>query len=195
MQIAPEEIRSSGNLALLRQRKTAFFCSREYPAEIERLTYLWALEQRYMQRCIISGFHSKLEQTVFRYLLQGSRQPIVYTLGRGIQANVRLEYGPEIEAGRLLFLSPFEATVRTITPETAEIRNLLIADLADEFFIPYLQPGGNLDQLLAHPIAQGKPVYTLNIALNRPLLKRGIRPWLPMGVLGRHTAPPTARRR
>ncbi|QNH62596.1 DNA-binding protein [Hymenobacter sediminicola] len=194
MQIDPEEIRSSGNLALLRQRKTAFFCSREYPAEIERLTYLWALEQRYMQRCIISGFHSKLEQTVFRYLLQGSRQPIVYTLGRGIQANIRLEYGPEIEAGRLLFLSPFESTVRTITPETAEIRNLLIADLADEFFIPYLQPGGNLDQLLAHPIAQGKPVYTLNIALNRPLLKRGIRPWLPMGVLGRHTAPQAARR-
>ncbi|MBD2714107.1 DNA-binding protein [Microvirga sp. STR05] len=194
MQIDPEEIRSSGNLALLRQRKTAFFCSREYPAEIERLTYLWALEQRYMQRCIISGFHSKLEQTVFRYLLQGSRQPIVYTLGRGIQANVRLEYGPEIEAGRLLFLSPFESTVRTITSDTAEIRNLLIADLADEFFIPYLQPGGNLDQLLAHPIAQGKPVYTLNIALNRPLLKRGIRPWLPMGVLGRHTAPQAARR-
>lgn len=194
MQIAPEEIRSSGNLALLRQRKTAFFCSREYPAEIERLTYLWALEQRYMQRCIISGFHSRLEQTVFRYLLQGSRQPIVYTLGRGIQANVRLEYGPEIEVGRLLFLSPFESTVRTITPETAEIRNLLIADLADEFFIPYLQPGGNLDQLLAHPIAQGKPVYTLNIALNRPLLKRGIRPWLPMGVLGRHTTSQAARR-
>lgn len=193
MRIAPEELRSLGNLRLLQQRKTAFFCSREYPAEVERLACLWALEQRYLQRCVMSGFHSRLEQSIFRYLLQGSRQPIIYVLGRGLQTNVRLEYGPEIAAGSLLFLSPFEATVRTITAETADIRNLLIADLADEFFIPYLQPGGNLDALLAHPIAKGKPVYTLNIPQNRPLLKRGAYPWVPMGMLGRQMRPPSAR--
>lgn len=194
MRIAPEELRSLGNLGLLQQRKTAFYCSRNYPPQIERLTYLWALEQRYMQRCIMSGFHSRLEQSIFRYLLQGSRQPIVYVLGRGLQTNVRLEYGPEVEAGSLLFLSPFESTVRTITAETAEIRNLLIADLADEFFIPYIHPGGNLDALLAHPIAKGKPIYTLNIPLNRPLLKRGASPWVPLGMLGRQAMPPSARR-
>ncbi|SHL42459.1 DNA-binding protein [Hymenobacter psychrotolerans] len=193
MRIAPEELRSLGNLSLLQQRKTAFFCSRESPPEVERLACLWALEQRYMQRCIMSGFHSRLEQSIFRYLLQGSRQPIIYVLGRGLQTNVRLEYGPEITAGSLLFLSPFEAAVRTITAETADIRNLLIADLADEFFIPYLQPGGNLDALLAHPIAKGKPVYTLNIPQNRLLLKRGAHPWVPMGMLGRQGRPPSAR--
>lgn len=194
MSIAAEELYTSGNVDLLKQCKTAFFCSRDYPAAIEYPTYLWALEQRYEQSCVLSGFHSKLEQAVFRYLLQGPRQPIIYALGRGIQPNLRMEYGPEIDAGRLLFLTPFEATVRQITAETAEIRNLLIADLADEFFIPYLRPGGNIDQLLTQPAVQGKTIYTLDMPLNQHLLQRGIEPWRPHGVLG-HQLPARPRSR
>ncbi|MBC6697304.1 SMF family protein [Hymenobacter sp. BT190] len=147
---------------------------------------MWALEQRYEQCCVLSGFHSRLEQSVFRYLLQGPQQPIIYVLGRGIQHNVRMEYGPEIQANRLLFVSPFEANVRHITEETAEIRNLLIADLADDFFIPYLKPGGTIDRLLAQAAIQGKTIYTLNIPDNKHLLQRGAQPWRPVGALGRH---------
>ncbi|WBO83792.1 hypothetical protein [Hymenobacter yonginensis] len=190
MRIAAEELRTLGNTALLQQGKTAFFCSRDYPTSIEYLTYVWALEQRYEQACVLSGFHSRLEQSVFRYLLQGPQQPIIYVLGRGIQQNVRMEYGPEIQANRLLFVSPFEASVRQITDETAEIRNLLIADLADDFFIPYLRPGGNIDRLLAQPAMRGKPIYTLNIPLNKRLLQRGAQPWRPLGALGHHLPPP-----
>lgn len=187
MSIAPEELRSLGNLFLLKLHKTAFFCSRQYPPHIERPTYLWALEQRYRRRCVLSGFHSRLEQTVFRYLLQGPKQPIIYVLGRGIQPSVRFEYSPEIDAERLLFLTPFEVSVKTITAETAEIRNLLIADLADEFFIPYLSPGGNLDKLLEHPTAKNKPIYTLDLPENQALLERGALPYRPTGVLGRNS--------
>ncbi|WBA40836.1 hypothetical protein [Hymenobacter canadensis] len=194
MRIAAEELRTLGNTALLQQCKTAFFCSRDYPASIEYLTYVWALEQRYEQCCVLSGFHSRLEQAVFRYLLQGPQQPIIYALGRGIQQNVRMEYGPEIQANRLLFVSPFEAGVRHITDETAEIRNLLIADLADDFFIPYLKPGGNLDRLLGQPALKGKAIYTLDIPLNRRLMQRGAQPWRPLGVLG-HQLPPQYRPR
>ncbi|MBC8083735.1 MAG: DNA-binding protein [Hymenobacter sp.] len=185
MRINPEELRTLGNLALLRQPKTAFFCSRHYPESIERPTYLWALEQRYAHNCVLSGFHSRLEQAVFRYLLQGSEQPIVYVLGRGIQPNLRFEYSTEIAAGRLLFLTPFESTVRSITAETAEIRNLLLADLADQFFVPFMTAGGNIDQLLAHPLAEGKPVFTLDLPMNLLLLRRGVCPYRPAGVLGR----------
>ena len=185
MKINPEELRTLGNLALLRQPKTALFCSRHYPESIERPTYLWALEQRYAHTCVLSGFHSKLEQAVFRYLLQGPDQPIVYVLGRGIQANLRFEYSTEIEADRLLFLTPFENNVRSITAETAEIRNLLLADLADEFFIPYMTSGGNINRLLDHPVAQGKPIFTLDLPVNRPLMQRGAYPYRPTGVLGR----------
>lgn len=189
MRIAAEELRTLGNTTLLQQCKTAFFCSRDYPVSIEYLTYVWALEQRYEQNCVLSGFHSRLEQAVFRYLLQGPQQPIIYALGRGIQQNVRMEYGPEIQANRLLFVSPFEANVRQITEETAEIRNLLIADLADDLFIPYLKPGGNLDRLLQQPALKGKAIYTLDIPLNKRLLQQGAQPWRPLGVLGHHLPP------
>lgn len=191
MSINPEELRTLGNPALLRQPKTAFFCSRQYPEAIERPTYVWALEQRYAHTCVLSGFHSKLEQAVFRYLLQGPQQPIIYVLGRGIQPNLRFEYGTEIEAGRLLFLTPFESTVRTITDETAEIRNLIVADLADQFFVPYMTAGGNIDRLLNHPVAKGKPILTLDLPLNLPLLQRGASIYRPMGALGRVTGLPT----
>jgi hypothetical protein len=185
MNIHPEELRTLGNPALLQRPKTAFFCSREYPEAIEKPTYLWALEQRYAGNCVLSGFHSKLEQAVFRYLLQGPEQPIVYALGRGIQTNLRFEYGTEIEAGRLLFITLFESGVRNITAETAEIRNLMVADLADQFFVPYMTASGNIERLLAHPVAQGKPIYTLDLPVNTPLLQRGAIPFRPAGVLGR----------
>jgi hypothetical protein len=196
MNINPEELCTLGDPALLRQPKTAFFCSREYPEAIEKPTYLWALEQRYAHNCVLSGFHSKLEQAVFRYLLQGVEQPIVYALGRGIQHNLRFEYGTEIEAGRLLFITLFEKTVRSITAETAEIRNLMVADLADQFFVPYMNSGGNIERLLAHSVAQGKPVFTLDLPVNRALLQRGALPFRPAGVLGRqkpYSSPPRPR--
>jgi len=188
MSINPEELRTLGNPALLQQPKTALFCSRQYPEAIEKPTYLWALEQRYARTCVLSGFHSKLEQAVFRYLLQGPDQPIIYALGRGIQPNLRFEYGTEIEANRLLFITLFESSVRSITAETAEIRNLMLADLADQFFVPYMTANGNIERLLAHPVAQGKPVYTLDLPVNRPLLQKGAHPYRPAGVLGRPPA-------
>lgn len=187
MHINPEELHTLGDPAILRQPKTAFFCSRQYPEVIEKPTYLWALEQRYAHNCVLSGFHSKLEQAVFRYLLQGVKQPIVYALGRGIQQNLRFEYGTEIDAGRLLFISLFENNVRTISAETAEIRNLMVADLAEQFFVPYMTTGGNIERLLTSSVAQGKPIYTLNLPINAPLLRRGAIPFQPTSLLNMHT--------
>ena len=189
MPIASKELHTLGNPALLELPKTAFFCSRQYPASVEQPTYRWALEQRTQSQCVVSGFHSMLEQTVFRYLLQGPEQPIVYALGRGIQPNLHLEYGPEIEAGHLLFITPFEPEVQTVTQETADIRNLLIAKLAEQFFIPYAAPGGNLTCLLHHAAAQGKTILTLDIPENQALLARGALPFQPTGMLGLHTQP------
>jgi predicted Rossmann fold nucleotide-binding protein DprA/Smf involved in DNA uptake len=186
MTIAPEELRLLGNAELLKLPKTAFFCSRTYPADIEHAANLWALDQRATGHCVLSGFHSQLEQSIFRYLLQGPEQPIVYVLARGIQPNVRSEYAREIKAGRLLFVTPFEPDVAASSQETADIRNLLIADLADQFFIPYLVAGGTLDQLLQSPSAQGKPVLTLDLPANQGLLARGAQLYHP-GMFGPHS--------
>lgn len=184
MSIHPDELYTLGNKALFRLPKTAFFCSRDYPATIERPTFLWAMEQRYRGNCVLSGFHSRLEQHVLRYLLQGSWQPVIYVLGRGIQPGTRFEYEADVASGRLLFVTPFEPQLHAVTQETADIRNLLIADLADQFFIPYLAPGGNLDRLLRDDIVRDKPILTLDLPANEPLLARGAQVYRPAGVLG-----------
>ncbi|SMB94976.1 hypothetical protein SAMN00120144_1836 [Hymenobacter roseosalivarius DSM 11622] len=187
MTIAPEELHTLGNLDLLTRPKTAFLCSRNYPGHVEHLTYLWAMEQRANRHCVLSGFHSLLEQTVLRYLLQGEQQPIVYALGRGIRPNMGLEYELELAADRLLFLTPFEEELTTVTQETADIRNLLVAELADQFFIPYMAAGGNLERLLLGGALDGKPIFTLDLAENETLLRAGAELYRPEGLLGRPT--------
>ncbi|QIL76204.1 DNA-binding protein [Hymenobacter sp. HDW8] len=184
MNIAPEELHTLGNLDLLTLPKTAFLCSRNYPGYIEHPTCLWAVEQRTNSHCVLSGFHSLLEQTVFRYLLQGEQQPIVYALGRGMRTNMGLEYEAELAADRLLFLTPFEEELTTITQETADIRNLLIAELADQFFIPYMAAGGNLERLFLSGALDGKPIFTLDLAENEPLFRAGAELYQPEGLLG-----------
>ncbi|MCC3156529.1 hypothetical protein LJ737_04725 [Hymenobacter sp. 15J16-1T3B] len=189
MRIHSDELYTLGNKALFKLPKTAFFCSRDYPPAIERLTFLWAMEQRYRGHCVLSGFHSRLEQAVLRYLLQGEWQPVIYALGRGIQPGTRFEYEADIAAGRLLFVTPFEPGVHVVTQDTADIRNLLIADLADQFFVPYLAPGGNLDRLLRTDAVGAKPILTLDLPENQPLLARGARLYRPGGVLGHASRP------
>ncbi|WP_460676631.1 hypothetical protein [Hymenobacter coalescens] len=184
MRINPEELYTLGNKAIFRLPKTAFFCSRDYPAAIERQTFLWAMEQRYRGHCILSGFHSRLEQALLRYFLQGEYQPVIYALGRGIQPSTRFEYETPVAAGRLLFVTPFEPDVHVVSQDTADIRNLLITDLADRFFIPYLQPGGNLDRLLRSEALDNKPILTLDLPENSPLRALGAKVYRPGGIFG-----------
>jgi len=186
MPIAPDELHTLGNTHLLRLVKTAFFCSRHYPQSIERATYLWVLEQRRQGHCLLSGFHSRLEQSIFRYLL-ARHYPIVYALGRGIQPGLRLEYEPEIQAGHLLFVTPFEAKVKTTTQETADIRNLLVLDLADNFFIPYMASDGNLERLFQSAVGAGKPIVTLDLPENQALIQNGATVYKPSDLFGRES--------
>ncbi|MBT9395457.1 hypothetical protein KLP40_19995 [Hymenobacter sp. NST-14] len=183
-----EEVRTLGNTALLRLPKTAFFCSRDYPPGIEHATYVWAMEQRQLGRCVASGFHSRLEQAVFRFLRQDLQQPIIYGLGRGIQPSVAFEYERDIRLGHLLFISHFEPEQTTISQETADIRNLLLADVSDQLFIPYMQPGGNLERLVHHAVARHKPLLTLNIAGNAALKRPHRQLYQLPGLLGGHRA-------
>lgn len=181
-----EEVRTLGNTALLRLPKTAFFCSREYPPSIEYATCVWALEQRQSGRCVASGFHSRLEQAVFRFLRQDAQQPIVYGLGRGIQSSVAFEYERDIHLGHLLFISLFEPEQTTVSQETADIRNLLLADISDDLFIPYMSPGGNLERLVNHAVARHKPLITLDEPGNAALYRPNIRLDTPPSLLGGH---------
>jgi hypothetical protein len=148
---------SLGNKELLKLHKTAFLCSRKIPATVVLKCYDWAIEQRNLGHCVISGFHSTLEQDVLHYLLAG-KQPVIMVLARGMKYTFEPELNAAVDSGRLLIITPFERTVRRMTTATAEQRNRFMLELAGEVVIGYADPGGMLDRLLEHV---SKPITRL----------------------------------
>lgn len=124
---------NTDNLKLL---KTAFLCSCKVPASVVLKCYDWAIKQREIGNCVISGFHSQIENDVLYYLLKG-RQPIILVLARGLKEKVQPEFEKSIEQGRLLVISPFEKSVKRATEETALKRNELMIDLADKITLGF----------------------------------------------------------
>ncbi len=138
---------SLGNIDLLKQSKTAFLCSRRIPAAAVLKCYDWAIEQREKGACIISGFHSQLEKDVLHYLLKG-KQPIILAVARGLKECIEPELKKPLEQGRLLIISPFDTNTIYTTEQTAETRNRLMIDLAEQVTIGYASEGGQLEKLL-----------------------------------------------
>jgi hypothetical protein len=136
-----------GNEELLMLPKTAFLCSRRVPAAAVLKCYDWAIAQREVGRCIISGFHSQMEKDVLHYLLKGT-QPIILALARGLKTRLEPELKPPLEQGRLLIITPFDLSVKWVTAENATIRNRLMIELADEIVVGHSSPSGQLDTIL-----------------------------------------------
>ncbi len=146
-----------GNETLLKLKKTAFLCSRKIPASAVLKCYDWAIAQREAGVCVISGFHSQLEKDVLHYLLKGN-QPIIIALARGLKEKIEPELIKPLEQGRLLIISPFEKTVKRVTEQTAEIRNKMMIELADNVCIGYAYKTGHIEELLK---TNNKPVKFL----------------------------------
>jgi len=139
---------SLGNTELLKLRKTALLCSRDIPASVVLKCYDWAIEQRNLDNCVISGFHSKIEKDVFHYLLAGS-QPIIMALARGIKEKIDTDLKAAVDTGRLLIVTPFKDRIKRVTTETAEQRNRFMIELADEVVIGFASTGGMLESMIA----------------------------------------------
>jgi hypothetical protein len=72
-----------GNPDIWRFPKTAFLCSDKFSASSVLASYDWARQMNRENRCVISGFHSRIEKDVFEILLGGT-QPIILALARGL---------------------------------------------------------------------------------------------------------------
>jgi predicted Rossmann fold nucleotide-binding protein DprA/Smf involved in DNA uptake len=147
-----------GNKEILKEHKTAFLCSRKCPSGIILKTLDWAKEKKDKGKCIISGFHSQIEKDVLNILLKGN-QPIIIVLARGMKKRWTKEIKSVLDKERLLIISPFDNNVKYITQETANKRNEILVNLADEIFLAYLIKGGNLDILLKN--IKGKIIKTI----------------------------------
>ncbi len=136
-----------GNLSILEQPKTAFLCSRRVPADAVMKCYDWAIQMREAGRCVISGFHSPLEQDVLHFLLKG-KQPVIMALARGLKRTWEPDIQKAIEEDRLLIISPFDEVVKRASADTAAIRNDLMIRLADHVVVGYAAPEGMLARRL-----------------------------------------------
>ena len=146
---APATVSIIGNDAVFQSSMEAFLCSKETPGA----TILKAFDQAAAWRdagvCVISGFHSPLEQQCFDILLRG-RQPIVWALARGIGA-LRLPKPRRdaLDDGRLTVISPFRAEEVRTSADLARQRNRVVAALATGTVFAHISPGGSLERLAA----------------------------------------------
>lgn len=143
---APPELTARGNLDLLALPKTGLFCSARCPGNVILAAYDQAALWRDDGRCIISGFHSPVEQECLRILLRGS-QPIIICPARTMPKRIPAEWQTPLAEGRLLIVSGFPDAAKRVTTELASRRNALVAALADEACFAHITPGGQSERL------------------------------------------------
>jgi len=142
-----------GNKKLLKLHKIAFLCSRKTPATVVLNCYDWAIEQREKGTCVIGGFQSKIEKDVLHYLLKGT-QPIIVVLARGLKNRLEHQFKKPLEQGRLLIISPFKSDIKRVSVKTADIRNRIMAELADKVVVGYASKGGLINELFKEIVSK-----------------------------------------
>ena len=138
---AKHSLTGTGNADLLDLPMTAFFASRQCPGTAIRAAMDWALQQARLKAVVISGFHSPLEQSVLKVLIQ-ARSPVVAVLARPVSgAKLPPEWVEPINQGLMAVVSANLTTTR-LTSEVAMARNNLVAQLATAIVAAYASPGG-----------------------------------------------------
>lgn len=172
----PKRISVLGNLDILKQKKTAFFCSSKCPGDL--IFKARDLSRKWLDDGVpvISGFHSPVEKECLTILLRG-RQPVIICPARSIETmRIRAEFKTPLAEGRLLFLSPLPAREKRMTARTAAIRNRFAAAMADEVFIAHAAGSGKIEALSRELAARLKPLLTFASDANANLLALGVKP-------------------
>ena len=152
-----------GNIEIWSLHKTAFLCSNKYSASCVLKSYDWATEMKNKGRCVMSGFHSKIEKDVFEILLTGT-QPIILVLARSMYKKTPSKYKSHIESGRLLIISPFPIEINVhVNCFNAHLRNEFIIENADEIVFAHIQKGGRLERIA---VPEGITKRVLDLELN-----------------------------
>ena len=139
-------------------KKTAFLASRTISSESVLRCYDWATEMCQQERCVVSGFQSKLEKDVLHFLLKG-KQPIILVLGRSPYKQLPKEFEQAVKEGRLTIISVSKLPRQT--KESAFDRNKKIIEMADEVVFTSLTPESSLYPLYEQAERDGKQIKLL----------------------------------
>lgn len=122
-----------GNKKLLESSKAAFLAPSRICTMSVLKCYDWAQTMSRENRCVISGFSSRLEKEMLHFLLKGN-SPIVMVLGRKMYTKLPKELMLPLKQGQLLIISVSNEIRQS--KQSAYKRNLYIADVADEVVFP-----------------------------------------------------------
>ncbi|MCM1300641.1 MAG: hypothetical protein NC250_04470 [Alistipes senegalensis] len=136
-----------GNRELLdADSSVGFFASRRVAPAVAAECRDWAenLCLTEPHKVVISGFHSPLEQELFRIFLK-YRQPVVWALGRSIHRRLEPDVFRAVEQRFCLVVSVADGTSHT--RDSALARNRFVAEMARENFFAEFAPGSGLEFL------------------------------------------------
>lgn len=169
---APAAITALGDLALLDRKPLALFCSSRCPASliVQASDLAHALRDR--GAAVIGGFHTPVERACLEILLGGAG-PLILCPARGMYKTIPAGLRVPLADGRLLLLSPFDATERRVTAELAAARNRFVAALAERVLFIHAAPGGRTEALAREVIGWSRPVYALAHEANENLVNLG----------------------
>lgn len=120
----------------------------------------WALNQVSTRQVVVSGFHSPLEQSVLRLLLE-ARSPVVAVLARPVaDARLKPDWEAAIAKGCMTVVSD-SMQAKRLTSEEAHQRNKLAVQLAEHIVIAYASTGGSLAGQAETWTSRGLPVLKL----------------------------------
>jgi predicted Rossmann fold nucleotide-binding protein DprA/Smf involved in DNA uptake len=166
---APEALELHGNVELLQAPPVGLFCSLRPPGRTIVESYLVARALASSDAVVAGGFHSPLEREVLEYLLRGSCR-VVLCPARSLQ-RMRLPrpWQAPLEAGRMLLLSPFPATVRRPGVRVAERRNRVVAALSGPIIFLHATPGGRVARLAQEAAGWAARLHCLEHPWNEDL--------------------------
>ncbi len=168
------QISAIGNPAILQNPLVAFFCSTKCTGEAVLSTFEAVRNLRDAGVTLIGGFHSPMEMECLDLLLRGT-QPIVVCPARSItKYRHPSAWKSPIEQNRLLVLSTFPPSQKSPTAKQCELRNELVAALADSIFVAHAAAGSRTEALCLR-FAATKNTVQLERSANSRLQQAGVR--------------------
>ena len=120
-----------GNKDLLNKRKIGFLASRKISTSAILPTLDWAVKiSKRTDVAVVSGFHSRLEKDVLKFLLQG-KCGIIMVLARGMYRKLPKVYEKAMNENRLLIIALEKDTVIRVSEYTAHRRNEYVINISD----------------------------------------------------------------
>ena len=121
-----------GNKALLDRWKIGFLASRKISTSTILPTLDWAVTvSKRADVAVVSGFHSRLEKDVLKFLLKG-KCGIIVVLARGMYRQLPKLYEAAMNENRLLVIALEKETVTRVSEYTAHRRNKYVERVANE---------------------------------------------------------------